>query len=190
MDLYGYRDEPDLFGEIQVLFLENGILERDRDIFFKFWREEHSQIYIAFKMELPLSYVLRSLRGTLKLVRKHFNPNWKNESKQGQWKTDKKRTAPKPTKEGIEKMKATKALLPRRECPKCKRKLLFGMYDTYGHGPHCTKEPIDPNHVPNPNRSRATSQPKTTGTCVHCGRTMSKSNLARFHNDNCKQKKP
>ncbi len=57
MDLYGYREEPDLFSECMVIFLENGILERDRDIFFKFYREEHSEIYISFKMELPLSYV-------------------------------------------------------------------------------------------------------------------------------------
>jgi ssDNA-binding Zn-finger/Zn-ribbon topoisomerase 1 len=144
-------------------------------------------------MELPLSYVLRSLRGTLKLLRKHLNPSWKKTSQQGEWKSDKKRIAPKPTKEGIEKMKATKALLPKRQCPKCKRELLFGMFDTYGHGPSCTKTPIDPNHVPNPNRSKAYSGvPKPTGTCPKCGKTMSKSNLSRFHGkkgEKCKNPK-
>jgi hypothetical protein len=189
MDLYSYREEPDLFAECLVIFLDNGILQRDIDIFFKYWREEHSKIFIAFKMELPLSYVIRSLRGTLKLLRKHLNPTWTNTSKQGQWKTDKKRTPPKYDPKSIEKMKATKALLPRRQCPKCKRELLFGMFDTYGHGPNCQKTPLDPNRVVNPNRSKAYSGvPKTTGTCKHCGVTMSKSNLARYHNDNCKLK--
>jgi hypothetical protein len=185
LDLYRYHEEPDLFGEIKVLFLEKGVHERDQDIFFKHWREEHSEIYISFKMELSLSYVLKSLRVTLKLVRAYLNPTWKTTSNSGKWQVGANRPGPKQTPQSIAKQIETKKNLPKITCPKCKRRLLYGMYEKYSHGPNCTKTPIDPNYVPNAARSKAQrGVKKATGTCPNCGKTMSKSNLSRFHGQN------
>jgi hypothetical protein len=185
LDLYQYHDDPELFGEITVLFLEIGVSQLDQDIFFKHWREEHSEIYIAFKMEIALSYVLRSLKMTLKLLRRHYNPNYKTTSNSGKWQVDKKRPGPKATPESIAKQVASMKALPRLECPKCKRKLIEGKYREHGHGLNCTKPPIDLNHVPNPSRSKAQRGiPKKVGTCPNCGKTMSRSNLTRFHGQN------
>lgn len=175
LNVWEYQDHPDLFPECLDIFLTKGVSEKDQEIFFKHYREEHSEIFISFKMNLPISYVLKSLRMTLMLVRDHFNPKKNIKPTRNNKSTTIRRVGP-HTDETKLKMSKAKESTPRLTCPKCKSQIIKGKFIQYGHGVDCQKSP---------------DRYKKLGIreCPHCGKLGKGSNHSRYHFDNCKKNK-